>query len=118
MISFTSTWKTFSTCYCVDYSDFTKFNKHAPKKIKTFQGNQKPHINKILRKAIMKRSQLKNKANKTRNTADCSNSKKQRNYVVKLSNHCKKDYFDTLNPEKGSNHSENINILLENQKLH
>ena len=53
-----------------DYSDFEKkfintLNKHAPKKIKTFRGNQKPHINKTLRKAIMKRSQLKNKANKT-----------------------------------------------------
>ena len=58
-----------------DYPDFEKkfidtLNKHAPKKIKTFQGNQKPHINKTLRKAIMKRSQLKNKASKTRNTTD------------------------------------------------
>ena len=49
-----------------DYSDFEKkfidtLNKHAPKKIKTFRGNQKPHINKTLRKAIMKRSQLKTK---------------------------------------------------------
>ena len=55
-----------------DYSNFEKtfiatLNKHAPKKIKTFQGNQKPHINKTLRKAIMKRSQLKNKANSKRN---------------------------------------------------
>ena len=56
-----------------DYSDFekkfpTKFNKHAPKKIKTLRGNQKPHINKTLRKAIMKRSQLKNnKLNSKRN---------------------------------------------------
>ena len=37
-------------------------NKHAPKKTKIFRGNHKPHINKTLRKAIMKRSQLKNKA--------------------------------------------------------
>ena len=42
-------------------------SKHAPKKIKTFRGNQKPHINKTLRKAIMKRLQLKNNAKKTRN---------------------------------------------------
>ena len=58
-----------------DYSYFEKtfiatLNKHAPKKIKTFRGNQNTHINKTLRKAIMKRSQLKNKANKTRNTTD------------------------------------------------
>ena len=89
------------------YSDFEKkfidtLNKHAPKKIKTFRGNQKPHINKTLRKAIMKRSQLKNKANKTRNATDILNYKKQRNYVVKLNNQCKKDHFDRLNPEKDS----------------
>ena len=53
-----------------DYSDFEEkfidtLNTHAPKKIKTLRVNQKPHMNKTLRKAIMKRSQLKNKANKT-----------------------------------------------------
>ena len=90
-----------------DYSDFEKkfidtLDKHAPKKIKTFRGNQKPHINKSLRKAIMKRSQLTNKANKTRNAADVSNYKRQRNYVVKLNKQCKKDHFDRLNPEKDS----------------
>ena len=52
-----------------DYSNFEKkfidtLNKHAPKKIKTFRGYQKPHINKTLHKAIMNRSQLKNKANR------------------------------------------------------
>ena len=31
-------------------------NKHAPKKTKIFLGNHKPHLNKILRKVIMKRS--------------------------------------------------------------
>ena len=50
----------------------------------------------------MKRSQLKNKANKTRNAKDVSYSKKQRNYVVKQNNQCKKDHFDRLNLEKGS----------------
>ena len=69
-------------------------------KIKTFRGNQKLHINKTLCKAIMKRSQLKNKANKTRNAIDILNYKKERNYVVKLNNQCKKDHFDRLNPEK------------------
>ena len=51
-----------------DYSDFVKIfldtlNKHAPKKIKTFQGIQKPHINKTLGKAIMK-----DRSSKTRQT--------------------------------------------------
>ena len=76
-------------------------NKHAPKKIKTFRGNQKSHINKTLRKAILKRSQLKNKANKTRNATDVSNYKKKRSYIVKLNNQCTKDHFDRLNLEKG-----------------
>ena len=52
-----------------DHSHFEKknvdkLNNHATNKIKTFRGNQKPHINKTLCKAIMKRSQLKNEANK------------------------------------------------------
>ena len=67
-----------------DYSDFEKkfivtLNKHAPMKIKTFGGNKNPHINKTLCKAIMKRSQLKNKASKTRKATDVSNYKKRRN---------------------------------------
>ena len=89
------------------YSDFEKkitdtLNNHAPKKIKTFQGNQKPHINKTLHNAIMKRLQLKNKANKARNTTDILNHKKQRKYVVKLNNQCKKDHCDRLNLERYS----------------
>ena len=77
-------------------------NKHAPKKLKTFRGNQKPHINETLRKAIMKRWQPKNKANKTRNVTDGSHYKKQRNYVVKLYNQSEKDHFDRVNAKKGS----------------
>ena len=52
-----------------------------------------PHTNKTLRKAIMKRSQLKNKANKTKDLY-----KKQHNYVVKLNNQFKQEHFDSLNP--------------------
>ena len=94
-----------------DYSNFKKkfiarLNKNAPKKIETFRDNQKPRINKTLRKAIMKRSKLRNKANKTRNATDVSNYKKQKIYiyiyVVKLNNQCKKNHFDRLNPEKDS----------------
>ena len=45
----------------VGYSKFDKefidtLNKHAPKKTTLFRGNQKPHVNKVLRSAIMKRS--------------------------------------------------------------
>ena len=53
-------------------------------KMSIFLGNQKPHINKILRNAVMKRSQLKNKASKTKSVDDLIKCKKQRNLVVNL----------------------------------
>ena len=46
----------------------------------------------------MKRSQLKNKANKTKDLKDILKYKKQRNYVVKLNNQSKQGHFDSLNP--------------------
>ena len=65
----------------IHYSKFEKefidtLNKHAPKETKLFRGNQKPHVNKMLHSAIMKRSRLKNKANKTRKAVDIFNYKK------------------------------------------
>ena len=59
-------------------------NKHAPKKKKVLQGNEKPHMNKNLRRAIMKTPKLKNKANKTKYPLDIMNYQKQLNYVIKL----------------------------------
>ena len=53
------------------------------------RGNNKPHVNKMLRKAIMKRSKLKNKANKTKLPVDINNYKKQRNYVANLNKRAK-----------------------------
>ena len=69
-------------CDCGDsYDDFdhiftSKLNKHAPKKKKWIRGNNKPHVNKALRQAIMKRSRLKNKANKTKDPTNIKNYKK------------------------------------------
>ena len=60
---------------------------------KNFRGNQKPHINKILRNAITKRSKLKNKANKTKSVDDLIKYKEQQNLVVKLNKNCKKGVF-------------------------
>ena len=65
-------------------------NQQAPKKSKVFRGNQKPHLNKSLRAAIMKRSRLKIKANKSQLPAYLSKYKKQRNLVVKLNKKHKK----------------------------
>ena len=42
-------------------------DKNAPKKTKILRGNQKPHPNMNLRKQILIRSRLKNKANKSKN---------------------------------------------------
>ena len=72
-------------------------NIQAPKKRKWVRGNHKPQINKELRKAIMKRSRLKNKANKTKKPIDISNFKKQRNYVVNLNKQAKFEYFSSYN---------------------
>ena len=58
-----------------NYSDFNNefkeiLNHHAPIKQTKVRGNTKPHINKALCKEIMKRSRLKNKANKSGNKED------------------------------------------------
>ena len=75
----------------------SKLNKHAPKKRKQVRGNRKPYINKELRKAIIKRSRFKNKANKTKKPIDIRNLKKQRNYVVNLNKQHKFEYFSSHN---------------------
>ena len=56
------------------YGDYSKFktvfvkllNKYAPVKCKMVRGNEKPHMNKNLKKEIMIRSRLKNAFNKCR----------------------------------------------------
>ena len=72
-------------------------NQQAHKKSKFFRGNKKSHLNKSLRAAILERSRLKNKANKSQLPADLSKYKKQRNLVVKLNKKHKKEYFENLN---------------------
>ena len=73
-------------------------DKHALKKVKIFWWNHKPCTNKTLRKTITKLSQLKNKANKTKDPKDISKYKKERNYVFKLNNQSKQEHFYSLNP--------------------
>ena len=79
-----------------DYADFEDncvnvLTKLVPKKTKTFRGNHKPHVFKTLRLVIMKRSRLKNKANKTQLPIDKQSYKKQRNLVTKLNKQYKKN---------------------------
>ena len=55
----------------------------------------------MLRKAIMKRSKLKNKANKTKLPVDTNNYNKQRNYVVNLNKSVKFGYFTRYDYKDG-----------------
>ena len=77
-------------------------NAHAPKKTKVLRGNQKPHVDKNLCKAIMKCSKLKNKANRTKLQDYIAKYKKQRNLVVKLNRDSKLRYFDNIEIPKNS----------------
>ena len=84
-----------------DYASFEDnfvnvLNKHAPKNTKFFRGNHKPPVFKTLKLAIMKRSRLKNKANKTQLPGDKQNYKKQRNLVTTLNKEFKKGYFENI----------------------
>ena len=93
-------------CNVNNYANFeniftTILDKHAPTKTKFLRGNNKQHLTKDLRKAIMKRSNLKNIANKTKNPDDIACYKKQRNLVVNMNRQAKKAYFtDTINSSK------------------
>ena len=64
-------------------------------KTKWVRGYPKTHVNKELRKAIMKRGRLKSKANKSKKPIDISNFKKQCNYFVHLNKRAKFEYFSS-----------------------
>ena len=81
-----------------NFSDFNSefkntLNNHAPIKTSKVCGNTKPHVNKNLRKEIMKRSNLKNIANISGKTEDKKRYKIQRNAVTKLNKKLKKALF-------------------------
>ena len=70
--------------YPKHYENFEKsfanvLDAHAPRKTKVLHGNHKPHVDKNLLKAIMKRSKRKNKVNRTKLQDDIAKYKKQRN---------------------------------------
>ena len=65
-----------------------------PRKAKVLRGNHKPHVDKNLRKAIMKRSPPKRKASKIKQQEDLTKYKKKRNLVVKLNREAKIHYFN------------------------
>ena len=71
-------------------------NTHAPMKTKTIRGNNCPFMNKILSKAFMYRSRLKNRFNKTPSKENELLYKRQRNFCVSLLKKEKRKYFNNL----------------------
>ena len=91
-------------CNLVDFTSFYNalsqtLDRHAPYKVKVIRGNHQPHLDKNLRKAIMTRSRLKNKFNKSGKLVDFNLYKKQRNFVV-LNRSCKKRCFKSIKKTK------------------
>ena len=84
-----------------NYDEFEKrfievLDKHAPLKKKTLRANDAPYMTKILRKAMMKRTELATKYNKTRKIEDYHNFRKHKNYVNRLYKRERKSYFNSL----------------------
>ena len=59
------------------------------------RGNNRPHITSLIRKEVMTRSRLKNKANKGGKEEDLRVYKKQRNLVLKLNRKAKKNFLQS-----------------------
>ena len=83
------------------YGDFESIfmktlEANAPTKTKIVRANNKPHVNKELRRAITRRSTLKNIANRSKREEDVRKYKDQRNLVVKLNVKAKKQHFMSI----------------------
>ena len=94
------------------YDDFkdifmSTLNYHAPNRKKTVRGNQAPFVSKSLSKAIMHRSKLKNRYNKTPNESNKNSYKKQRNFCVNLLRKEKKKFYENLD----------LKVLEDNRKF-
>ena len=85
---------------------------HAPIKSKIIRGNEKPHLTKEIRKEMMIRTKLKNKYKKTRDPKDYDAYKIKRNYVKKLNDLTKKQYFQRECPLKMTTKKDPINIFI------
>ena len=78
----------------------TVLEKHAPVKQKTVRANDKPFMTKILRKAIMRRSFLKNKYQKLKTEETNRAFKKQKNYTKRLLKKEQIKYWGNLDLKK------------------
>ena len=71
-------------------------NMHAPMKTKYIRANNGPFMNKILTKAAMTRSRLRNKFLKCPSNENETKYKKQRNYCTRLFKKEKKKLYDNI----------------------
>ena len=67
--------------------------KHAPLKQRMVRGDNKPHVKSDMRKAIMTRTRLKTRANKSGNDKDRKTYKQQRNLIVSMNRKTKRDFY-------------------------
>ena len=86
----------------LDYSAFQNcfekvLDKHAPMKKKYARANDGPFMNRVLRKATMLRSRLKNRYNKSSTAENWEAFRRQRNLCVKLFRNEKKNFYKNLN---------------------
>ena len=75
-------------------------DKHAPVKQKYIRANQVPYMNKNLQKAVMKRTNLRNKYLKNKTESNKIAYNQQRNFCVKLFRKEKKTFYNNLDPKK------------------
>ena len=83
------------------YDEFHKIflqilNSHAPSKQRFVRGNEQPFMNKVLTKAFMHRSRMKNLYNKNPTELNKMNYNKQRNFCVGLLAKEKKKHYNNL----------------------
>ena len=79
--------------------------KYAPMKKKILRANDKPYMTKILRKAIMRRSTLRNKYLKDKSDESLKEFKKHKNYTRRLAKRERTKYFANLDL---NNYTDNI----------
>ena len=81
---------------CFDEIYINILDRHAPIKTKYVRANDGPFMNKTLKKAIMKRTNLRKKYLKSTTEKSKNAYRKQRNFCVKLFKKEKKKYYNNL----------------------
>ena len=89
-------WQTRKTYTEFEEAFITVLEKHAPLTNKIIRGNHAPYMNRTLRKAMMRRTQLQNKYYNSRKCEDLTAFKRQRNFVSRLYKKQRKKYFNEM----------------------